>query len=347
LALRVGHPLRWFFPEVVYEITTRTLQERFLLRPSAESRELIIGIIARAQALYDIRIYAFFYMSNHAHLLVSANSAEQLALFTSYVNGLVGRKVGRLNGWRGKFWGRRARPIPILDDVELVARLRYVMAHGVKEGLVESVLDWPGASANPGLLGDMKLRGRWIDQDGLRAARRVQPEITEAEFTSYPVLELSPLPCWSDLSPDELRARHQQLADEIEEEARIARQGAPVLGVSAVLAKHPQAAPESSDHRPAPLCHTASPSIRERFTRAYRAFVAAFREAAREMRTLFSSQMSSSASTDNEQRHRWLLHRFPSGSTPRSGWAVPADRKAINDIVLDLAPRWSVVPNHV
>jgi hypothetical protein len=36
--------------------------------------------------------------------------------------------------WNGGFWERRYSAEPVLDDVALVGRLRYVLAHGVKEG---------------------------------------------------------------------------------------------------------------------------------------------------------------------------------------------------------------------
>jgi hypothetical protein len=41
----------------------------------------------------------------------------------------------------------------VLDDTALVGRLRYVLAHGVKEGLVERSAEWPGLTCLPQLLG--------------------------------------------------------------------------------------------------------------------------------------------------------------------------------------------------
>ncbi len=42
------------------------------------------------------------------------------------------------------FWERRYSAEPVLDDTALVGRLRYVLAHGVKEGLVERCAEWQG-----------------------------------------------------------------------------------------------------------------------------------------------------------------------------------------------------------
>ncbi|PTL74953.1 hypothetical protein DAT35_57475 [Vitiosangium sp. GDMCC 1.1324] len=48
--------------------------------------------------------------------------------------------------------GIRSVP-PVLDDEALVGRLRYVLTHGVKEGLVERSAEWPGLTCLPQLLG--------------------------------------------------------------------------------------------------------------------------------------------------------------------------------------------------
>ena len=42
---------------------------------------------------------------------------------------------------------------PVLDDTALVGRLRYVLAHGEKEGLVDRSAEWPGLTCLPQLLG--------------------------------------------------------------------------------------------------------------------------------------------------------------------------------------------------
>jgi hypothetical protein len=47
------------------EVTCRTIQGRFLLKPSDELREIVIGTLSRAQRLYPVDIHAFVFMSNH------------------------------------------------------------------------------------------------------------------------------------------------------------------------------------------------------------------------------------------------------------------------------------------
>ena len=298
---------------MTFEITTRTIQERYLLRPSSLGRELVIGVIARAQAHFpSVLIHAFVFLSNHYHLLVTCQDGADLAGFLCYVNGNVARKIGRLHQWRGPFWGRRARPIPVIDDESQIARLRYVLLNGVKERLVRSPRAWPGASSVPALLGDMKLSGRWVDHDALRRARQSDPNIRVEDFTSYPELQLSPLPVWERLSADELRARHEAMVADIEREAP-----RNVLGVKRVLALDPFDQPNVESHdtrdRGAPLCHTVFGALRDAFRVLYGNFVQAFRAASKVV----------------TGRTRMRLEDYPECSFPRHGWFRPAASRGV------------------
>ena len=102
-----------FIPEggALVEVTCRTIQGRFLLKPSEELRPIVIGVLARAQKLYPIQLHAFVFLSNHYHLLLSAQNAHQLVRFMNYLNSNLAREAGRVHGWREKFWGRRYQAI--------------------------------------------------------------------------------------------------------------------------------------------------------------------------------------------------------------------------------------------
>ena len=300
----MGHPLRWFFPNVVYELTTRTMQGRYLLRPSPGLRGRLVGIIARAQALYDVQVYCFVVLSNHWHLLASATCGEALALFMSYVNGNIARECGRAHDWAGPLWGRRVRPIPILDDDAARERLRYLIAQGVKEGLVASPLDWPGASAVPALVDNMTVEGTWVNRDTLRRetrrAERRGEVIDAAQHEHRIELVLTPLPVFAKLDRLALRATHQAMIDEVVAEQHRVRGNTPVLGASAVLAQDPHAAPTLSKKSAAPVCHTSSAKIRTQFRIAYAAFVSAYRAVAERLAKVFSARHAAATITTSE-----------------------------------------------
>jgi hypothetical protein len=276
--LRMPHPLRWFVPRTVYEFTTRTLQERFLLRPSAHVREIVLGVIARGLLLYPaVQMHAFAFLSNHWHAMLSSADGAQLAHFMGYANSNVAKELGRIHGWAARLWARRARPIPILDEESMVARLRYILAQGVKEGLVERPEEWPGATSTPWLLGE-ELVGVWIDRDLETRARRRSRNLDPSCYTTRYEVRMAPIPCWAHLTRDQIASRTRALIDEVVAEGRA--RGIPVLGVDRVLSQDPHGMPQESNHSPAPLCHAACQTLRLAFRTAYRAFVGAFRAAA-------------------------------------------------------------------
>ena len=121
------------------EITSRVQHGRFLLRPSPYSNDLILGVLGRAQARYDVLLHAFVFMSNHFHLIMTVASVERMSRFVGYVKGNIARELGRLHGWREHFWGRRYHSACIGDSDEAqLARLMYILSNGCKEGLVAS-----------------------------------------------------------------------------------------------------------------------------------------------------------------------------------------------------------------
>jgi len=285
----MGRPIRYLPPEGsgLVEVTCRTIQGRFLLTPSNELNEIILGALGRAQQLYRVGIIAFAFASNHFHLLLRVESTRQLALFMGHFNSNLAREAGRLVRWREKFWGRRYQAIPISDEeAAQVERLRYVLAHGCKEGLVERLRDWPGVSAVRPLLEEESLEGYWFDRTREHRARRQGKTFERLEFATPCSVHLEPLPCWAYLSAEEYRRRVAELVDDIERQAALKRQllASPARGAAAVREQEPHAAPERLKKSPAPRFHAASRKIRRELYESYRHFLAAFREAAARLR---------------------------------------------------------------
>ncbi len=108
----------------------RTIQGRFLLRPSDELNELVIGVLGRAQEKYAMAIHGFVAMGNHVHLLCSPRHAAHLAAFMGFVASNIAREAGRLHDWRERFWRRRYVAIVVADETAQVARLKYILRNG-------------------------------------------------------------------------------------------------------------------------------------------------------------------------------------------------------------------------
>ena len=100
-----------------------------------------------------------------------------------------------------------------------------------------------------------------------------------AEEIAEPVeLVVEPLPCWKGLGEEERRRAVRGLVEAVEFEARAL--DTPVMRARAVRAQHPHTRPEHLKRSPRPLGHASTRQALRELREQYRAFVAAFREAA-------------------------------------------------------------------
>lgn len=285
----MGRRLR-FVPQggALVEVTCRTIQGRFLLRPSDRLRDLTLGVLARAACLYPVEVHAFVFMSNHYHLLLSVPNAQHLAQFMGYLNSNLAREICRVTGWRDKVWSRRYQAIVVSIEAEAqVARLRYILAHGVKEGLVEHPSEWPGPHSVSALLDGSPLQGVWFDRTGEWKARHRDEPFHPPQYTTREVLALSPLPCWADYSTISQRKLVSELLEAIclELQSRKTSKSEYSKRISGVLSRHPHDRPRQLKITPAPLFHCATRNASDELRRAYRWFVMAYKEAADRVRS--------------------------------------------------------------
>ena len=273
--------LRFIPPGSLVEVTTRTIQERLLLRPSEELNDIIRGVIGRAQALFRVRIHAFIVLSNHWHGLLSVKHAQQLASFMAFVNGNIAREVARIHNWRDRVWAGRYSAIVVADNDAAVARLRYLLSNGCKEGLVDRPAQWPGVSCVEALTKGKTLSGTWYDRTAECHARRGSGERGRQVAIQYEIT-LDKLPGWDKMSPSRYRASCADLVNQIESETRSQREGSgrACSGVDRVLTANPHRRPVAPSRSAAPLVHASCVSVRMAFRAAYAAFVDAFRAAA-------------------------------------------------------------------
>jgi transposase IS200 family protein len=277
--------LRFVPSGALVEVTLRTVHGRLLLRPGRRLNDLVVGVLGRAQRMYGMKIHALAVLSNHAHLLVSPESPQQLARFMEHVAGNIAREVGRLHDWREKLWSRRYRSILVShEEAAQVARLAYLLGHGVKEGLVERPQHWPGVHCAYALLAGAALEGTWFDRTAEYEARRRGKLVGHGDFATSERVVFSPLPCWSMADAGIYRERVAAIVRRVVEDGRQQRGGRAVLGKRAILAQDPHDRPLHSDRSPAPAVHAASKEIRVMLRAAYWRFADAFREAAHRLR---------------------------------------------------------------
>ena len=276
-------PLRFVPENAIVEITTRTLQGRLLLKPSPELNDLILGVIGKAQDRYGMVIHAFVVTSTHAHYILSPTSAEQLARFMQFVDANIAKEAGRLHLWPERLWSRRYRSIVIADDEAALARLRYVLAHGAKEGLVGGGPgSWPGPNCIAALCAGELLRGIWFDRGAEYKARQRGESVLAMQFATTYDVKLTPLPSLQQLTESQRQAEVRRMVKEIEAQAdaeNLAKRRTP-MGVAAILAQDPHSRPATTDRSPAPFVHASDKRTALEFRAKYRCYFDAFRAGA-------------------------------------------------------------------
>ncbi|MCP3996617.1 MAG: hypothetical protein GY722_16400 [bacterium] len=137
---------RYLPPGWSVEVTTRTICGFYLLPATPHFARVMVGILARAQEKYPVKVHAAVAASNHYHLILTPDDADQLGDFMEYVNGNLARETNHLlDEWSGPVWTDRFHHIPISPEPEaLVERLRYVLSNTIKENLVARIRDWEG-----------------------------------------------------------------------------------------------------------------------------------------------------------------------------------------------------------
>jgi len=279
----MGWPLRMLVPSEIQFVTARCFQGRLLMRPSPRTNAVIGGTLARAARLHQVEVFSFVFASNHFHLLVRAPRGT-LPQFMKHLRTNVSKKVGWLIGWRGSFWEHRYSAEPVLDDAALEGRVRYILAHGVKEGLVRRCQDWPGLSSLRMMLDGAPCEfswfgwsQRWGNRNATEAADRLNRRWSIRE-----IFALAPLPRWANTSMEARRRVAIRWIRDINREGLATFKR--VLGVAGVLAQSPLKKADRPTPRPRPSCHTTFRDLKDLFFDQLRSFVAAFRVASERWR---------------------------------------------------------------
>jgi hypothetical protein len=209
-------------------------------------------------------------------MLLSACDFCELSRFMNHINSNIAREIGRLHDWHDKFWSRRFSAIPVLDDVSLLDRARYILSHGCKEGLVAHPADWPGINCIAALTEGTPLVGQWFNRTKMYAdSRTVSGVQAESDYLTEYKVEIRPLPTLADLSETARQAMWRKFIDDL----AFQNQKENVLGVKAILAQNPHSKPVSTKKSPRPFCHAITQKVVKEYREGYRAFVGAFREA--------------------------------------------------------------------
>ncbi len=280
----MSRSIRFIPADSTVEVTSRTLEGRMFLTPSSELNAIIEGCLAFSGKVHQVDIHAYAFLSNHFHLLLTVRDAKQLADFMGHFKSKLAREVNALRGRRQVLWGGRYAAVVVSgEEAAQVARLRYILSHGCKEGLVARPQDWPGVHASRTLAHypQAALRGVWIDRT---AAWRNSTETTATKRNVE--LALKPLPCWQALNAGQVQARISELLTKIESETRQMhrRNKTRPVGRETILRQNPAFLPRLMKRSPLPRFHAVAKAVRQGLESSLRAFLLAYRQASARLR---------------------------------------------------------------
>ncbi len=228
-------------PGAIVFVTVSVLGRRCSLLPNRAFNARAGALLAIAQDRYGMGIIEYCFMSNHIHLQLKINHVTQLACFMRDLNSGLARVAKAVHGGGvGIFWSGRYHSVELGTEWEVADKGRYIRAHGVKEGLVENPLEWPGLSS-------LKQRADPAECTPAgwrlcRGCRRRKAVAKGCKKCGQVAVRLSVRPGDEGLSTVEIGEVARDEAAKIEVEYARSRSSG-VLGVSQVLSQNPWAAP--------------------------------------------------------------------------------------------------------
>ena len=286
----MSRPLRVVIPGEIYAVSNRTLYEMFKLRPDPVVNARILGCLARAARIHNVRILGYVFLGNHFHLLIQileANLSEFMRDFQRW----VGDVVRDHHGFTGRLFGQRYKAMRLADDAVVYDQLLYMMTNPVHHGLVENLEEYPGLCSWKQCIEGGVVTGEWVRRGDLNRKRRLAKkrgkdvsEIDESAFIEHYTLELTPIPQLAGLSQKERGQRILKRLSRRLESLRRQRGGRPYLGAEALQKQsiwdHPKS-PKFTEH--CPQCIASDPAKVEAWKEHYDRVLGAYRRATKKL----------------------------------------------------------------
>jgi REP element-mobilizing transposase RayT len=151
-------------------VTRRCTQRQFLLRPHRDTNNAFIYCLAVAAQKYEIDVIDFVQMSNHLHDAVFDRHGNAPAFYEHFHKLLAKCMNATLGRWENFFASEQVSVVRLSTRESLIDKLVYIATNPVKDGLVASVREWPGASGYRALMTGQPLRAtrpkKFFSKDG-------------------------------------------------------------------------------------------------------------------------------------------------------------------------------------
>ncbi len=239
---QMGRRQRYFPNGSTVEVMARTHRATRLLRPSAASNALFVGVIGEALRRFGdwIQVHDIGGLSTHYHKALTLACQAAFEAYMQFVQSQLAVKLGLEVDWQAKLWGGRYSAGVVCESAQPLRR-DYIWGQGLPERLFESPLDNPCVNSISALAaGEFALKGVWISKTRLsEAGVDWHDHERRAAFEEPREVPLHPWPM------DRGKSRAQRQADAIEGAARLtaaqakARGRRRVFGADRMRAVHP------------------------------------------------------------------------------------------------------------
>jgi hypothetical protein len=141
-------------------ITRRCTQRQFLLRPDEELDNAFLYCLIEAALRYDIALIHSIAMANHHHTSIR-DRIGTLCEFMEHFHKMLAKCVNSMRGrWENCWSSEPSCAVQLLEPNDVINKVVYAACNPVKDGLVESAIDWPGINTIEALLEGRELRAR-------------------------------------------------------------------------------------------------------------------------------------------------------------------------------------------
>lgn len=272
-------------PWATHHVVSRCIQGFAFLKPTREIRAITKGVLAYSLEQFKdtIELHHYVVLSNHFHLLISAQSSPNLASFMCFFKGNLARELARVHDWHGTLWQKRYSSEEILDETGLTEIFKYITQNSVKEGLVDHPKDWTGLHGYRQLVMGKKVSGPWVNRTAYYHSMQRREGKLIGAFTSEHQIKLTAPSMWKHLSKSEYKKLCSKLSAEAIRDALLKRKSKASIGMKMVLSENVRK-PKFTKRGTRPLCRTKCIRTLKAYQKVYFEFKAKFQAVSADLR---------------------------------------------------------------
>ena len=266
--------------DTVYCGTQRTVDRQFLFKPTDEIRNIVGSSAGRALAKHPVIIYWLDFNINHkqtgiAPLSDSPEDRYHFIEFNRMFNSITARETNRAHSRDGGVYSTPDRVDEAIDDPSVEQQLLYAVTNPVKDGLVDRIAHWKGASSYRQLATGEVDRYTFINRTAYHRAGGKRGKRPLEAFRESVDVQLTPIPAWAAMPPKERQALFRRRVRQLEREFREEREleGRRAMTRRAMEKVDPRDRPKNPPERsPQPLCHASTLEAAQEYAEGHRVY---------------------------------------------------------------------------